>query len=142
MLMLGNWRIRIRAFVKRRHLRAREKVKAVLVVILVDENLRSLFRRDCLLNVVGEHLPEREVRSDVDVGDGDETVFEIVHAVDVKTRAALIRMSCVSGWSKDSILDGIESEVEIRARVGARAQVAAKSESARSVDVAAESEIG
>ncbi len=85
---------------QRRHLRAREKVKAVLVVILVYENLRSLFRRDRLLNVVGEHLPEREIRSDVDVGYGDEAVFEIVHAVDVKTRTTLIRMSVVSRGPK------------------------------------------
>src|ERR1700752_1403452 len=37
---------------ERRDLRAREKVKAVFVVILVDENLRSFFRRDGLLNIV------------------------------------------------------------------------------------------
>src|SRR6185436_20028295 len=69
---------------ERRNLRACKKVKAVLVVILIYENLRSLFRRDRLLNVVREHLPEGEVRSDVNVGDGNETVFEIMDAVDVK----------------------------------------------------------
>src|SRR6185436_12277072 len=93
---------------KRRNLRACEKVKTVFVVILVYENLRSLFRRDRLLNVVREHLPKGEIRSDVDVGDGDETVFEIMDTVDIETRAALIGMSRVSRWSKGAIFDCVE----------------------------------
>src|SRR5689334_12119478 len=125
-----------------RHLRACEKVEAVLVVVLVDENLRRLFRRDRLLNVIGEHLAKREVRSDVHVSGGGETVFEVVHALDVETRTALVRMRGVFMWSKDAILDGVETGVEKRARVRARAQVAADAEAARSVDVAAKGEIG
>src|SRR5437867_352473 len=46
---------------QRGHLSAREEVETVFVVILVDENLRSLFRRNCLLDIVREDLPEREV---------------------------------------------------------------------------------
>src|SRR6185503_18853876 len=102
----------------RRHLRARQKVEAVFVVISVDEDLRSLFRRDRLLNVVGEDLAKREVRSDVDVSNGDEAVLEVMNAIDVKTRTALIRMSVVSLRTKDSILHSIETDIEIRTRVG------------------------
>jgi hypothetical protein len=102
----ANARVRERA-----HLRAREKIEAVLVVIFIHKDLRRLFRRDGLLNVVGEHLPEREVRSDIHIGNGDEAVFEIVHTVDVKTRAALIGMSVVGRWSKHSIFDRVETDV-------------------------------
>ena len=90
---LANTNARVR---QRRHLRAREEVEAVFVVVLVYKNLRRLFRRDCLLNVVGENLAKGEIRSDVHIGRGDETVFEIVNAVDVKTRTTLIGMRCVS----------------------------------------------
>src|SRR5687767_8264713 len=45
-------------------LRTRQKVETVLVVILVYKNLRRLFWRDRLLDVVGEHLPEGEIGSD------------------------------------------------------------------------------
>src|SRR5690349_2081927 len=55
---------------QRSHLRAREKVEAVFVVVLINENLRRLFRRDRLLNVIGEHLAKREVRSNVHVSGG------------------------------------------------------------------------
>src|ERR1700752_106984 len=55
---LSNANARIR---ERCDLRARQKVKAVFVVILIDENLRGFFRRDSLLNVVREHLPESQV---------------------------------------------------------------------------------
>src|SRR6185369_15359208 len=46
---LANTNTRVR---ERRDLCAREKVKAVFVVILVYKNLRRLFRRDRLLDVV------------------------------------------------------------------------------------------
>src|SRR6185295_2618038 len=124
------------------HLRADEEVEAVLVVVLIYENLRRLFRRDRLLNVVGEHLPEREVRRDVHVSHSNETVFEIVYAVNVKTRAALIGMRGIGGWSKHSIFDGVETDVEIRARVGACAQIGAEAESALGVDVVAKRDVG
>src|SRR5690349_10507235 len=45
-------------------------------------------------------------------------------------------------WSKDAILDGVETGVEKRARVRARAQVAAEAEAARCVEVAAKREVG
>src|SRR5262249_6875401 len=81
-------------------------------------------------------------RSDVNVGNCDKAVFEVVHAIDVKTRSALIGMSRIGRRSKDSILDGVEADVEIRARVGARAQVGAESESSLSVDIATKGEVG
>src|SRR5262249_12173816 len=135
---LANTNTRVR---QRGDLCAREEVEAVLGGIFVDEDLRSLFRRDCLLNVVREDLPESEVRSDVNVSDSDEAVLEIMNAVDIKTRPALIRMLGVSRWSKDSILDRVETDVEIRARVRAYTQIAAKAEAPRSVDVAAKREV-
>src|SRR6185295_16413970 len=124
------------------HLRADEEVEAVLVVVLIYENLRRLFRRDGLLNVVGEHLPEREVRRDVHVSHGDEAIFEVVHAVDVQTRAALIGMRGVSRWSKNSIFDGVEADVEIRTGVGARPEVGTEPETTLRVDVVAKREVG
>src|SRR6185369_6573768 len=127
---------------ERRHLRANEEVEAVFVVVLIYEDLRRLFRRDRLLNVVGEDLPEREVGRDVHVSDRDETIFEIVYAVNVKTRPALIRMRIIGGWSKYSIFNGVETDVEIRARVGARTQVGAEAESALRVDVVAKRDVG
>src|SRR5215203_642851 len=54
---LANTNARVR---QRRDLCALQEVKTVLVVIFVYKNLRRLFRRDSLLNVVGEHLPEGE----------------------------------------------------------------------------------
>ena len=111
-------------------------------MVLVYENLRRLFRRDCLLNVVGEDLPKRQVRSDVHVSRRDETVLEIVNAFDVEARPALIGILRRCFWSKDAILDGVEPGDEIRTRVGARAEVAAEAEASLRVDVAAEREVG
>ena len=65
-----------------------------------------------------------------------------MHAVNVETRTALVRMRRIFRWSKDAILHRVEAGIEIRARVGARSQIAAEAESALRVDVAAKSEIG
>ena len=129
--------MRIRAFVAT-DLCARES-EARLLVVRVTKHAKSPADR---LLMVGEDLAKREVRSDVHVGRGDETVFEVVHAFDVKTRAALIGIRLGGCWSKDAILHGVEAGVEIRTRVGARAQVAAEAKSALRVDVAAEREVG
>ena len=108
---LANTNARVR---QRRDLRARQKVEAVFVVVLVYKDLRRFFRRDGLLNVVGEDLTKSEVRRDVHISRGDETVFEVVNAVNVETRSALIRIRSRCFWSKDAILDRIETGVEIR----------------------------
>src|SRR5215212_306925 len=136
---LANTNARVR---QRRDLCARQEVKTILVVILVYKNLRRLFRRDSLLNVVGEHLPEGEIGSYVDVRRGDEAVLEIMHSFNIQTRSTLIGVSIISGRTKDPILDGVESKGEVRPRVGACAQVGAKSQSSLCVDVVAKSEIG
>src|SRR6185503_3653706 len=102
---LANTNARVR---QRRNLRPRQKVEAVFVVVLVYKDLRCFFRRNGLLNVVGEDLTKSQVRRDVHVGSGDETVLEVVNAVNVETRSALIGIRGRSFWSKDAILDGVE----------------------------------
>src|ERR1044071_4994554 len=107
----------------RSDLRAREEIEAVITEVFVDENLRALFRRDGLLNRIREDLTEGQVRRDVDVGGGEKAVREIMHAFHVKAGPALIRVVRTLFRAEDAILDGVETEVEIGARIGARPHV-------------------
>src|SRR5437667_11070196 len=100
------------------------------MVVLVDENLRALLRGYRQLNRVGTNLAERQARGDVHVGRRQKSVREIVNGIDIETRAALIRMLRVFLWSQQTIFDRIETHIEKRARVRARAQISSKAESA------------
>ena len=64
-----------------------------------------------------------------------------MHRVDVKARAALIRMIRVFLRPEHAIFDDEKSEIQKRTRVGARAQVATDSEAAFRIQIAAQSEI-
>ena len=44
-------------------------------MVLINEDLRRLFRRNSLLDVVGEDLSESKVRSDVYVGGSSEAIL-------------------------------------------------------------------
>src|SRR4029453_9442401 len=95
-----------------RDLSASEEIVAVSVTIFGDEYLRRLFRRDGLLNVVREDLAKRQVRCDVDVGRSGESVLEVVHTFDVKTRATLIGVLGVRTGTKDSILYRVKTGIK------------------------------
>ena len=110
-------------------------------MVLINKYLRCFFRRDSLLDVVREDLPKREVRSDVHVSGRNETVLEVVHSFYVKTRTTLIRMFSVGTWSKDAILNYVETGVEKRTRVRPRPQITTKTESALCIDIATEGEV-
>jgi len=61
--------------------------------------------------------------------------------VDIKAGTALIRILRVRFGAKDTIFNGIETHIEKRARVGARAQVSAEAQAAFRKQITAESDI-
>src|SRR5205814_7631880 len=97
---------------QRRRLRVHSHIEAVGVVILVEENLRTLFGRDCLLDRIRKNLAKGQTRSDVDIGRREKSVRKIMHSVDMEARADLILMMRVFLWTKDSILHLVESNIE------------------------------
>src|SRR5258705_11536383 len=80
---------------QKRNLRTRQEIETEFVEILIDENLGTLLRGNRLLDTVRKHLSICEIGSHVDVSRRDEAVGEIVNALNIKARYALIRMSCI-----------------------------------------------
>src|SRR5258707_12918043 len=117
------------------------KVKTVRMIILVDENLRTFFRRNRLLNRVRENLPEGKAGCDIHVGCCQEPVRKVVDRVDIKAGSALVRMFCILSRSEDAIEHSIETHVEERSRVGARSQIAADANASRRKQITAQSKI-
>src|ERR1041384_2458316 len=129
------------SILQRSRLRVHAHVEAVRVIILVDENLRPFFRRNHLLNRIGEDGAKSEARGDVYIGRRQKAVPEVVHRVDVKARAALIRMLGIFFRAANALLNDVESGIEDRPGVRPRAQIAADSESALRENVTAQSEV-
>src|SRR5437588_4661016 len=135
---LADANLRIR---QRGGLRIHAHVEAIRVIILVDENLRTFFRRNRLLNRVGKNLAKRQTRGDIHVSSRKKTVWKVMYGVDVEARATLIGMLRVFLWSQDAILDRIKSHVEKRARVWSRPEVTTDANAALRKQIAAQSEI-
>ena len=110
-------------------------------MVLVQKHLRAFFGRDGLLDRIGKNLAEEQAGSDVHIGGREKAVGEIMNGIDVKTRAALVGMIRIDLGPEDSILDRIETRVEERARIRARAQIAADTDTALREQVSAQGEI-
>src|SRR5216684_4350171 len=102
---LANSDLRI---LQRRGLRIQTQIKAVSVIVFVEENLRTFFRRDRLLDRIGENLAKCEAGSDVHISRRQKAVGEIVHRVDVETRTTLVGIRGAGLWPEDAILNEIK----------------------------------
>src|SRR5258707_5517470 len=136
---LANSDLRI---LQRRSLRIQTQVQTVRVIILVEENLGTFLWRNRLLDRIGNHLAKREARSDVHVSRRQKTVGKIVHGINVETRTALIRILRAGLWPKNAILNKIKTQIEKRARVGARPEIGANPKAALGKEISAHREVG